>query len=40
MFATGDATSIKVELLIHEAVKDAVVEVYFNSVFGNLHMHF
>src|SRR6266446_1252884 len=40
MFATGDAISIKVELLVHEAVKDAVVEVYFNSVFGNLHTHF
>ena len=40
MFATGDAMSIRVELNVHRRIEDAVVEVYFNSVFGNLHTHF
>lgn len=40
MFATGDAMSIQVELNAHRRIEDAVVEVYFNSVFGNLHTHF
>jgi len=40
MFATGDAMSIQVELNVHRRIEDAVVEVYFNSVFGNLHTHF
>jgi len=40
MFATGEAMSIQVELMVHRPIKDAVVEVYFNSVFGNLHTHF
>jgi lipopolysaccharide transport system ATP-binding protein len=38
--ATGDAMSIRVELMVHRRIEDAVVEVYFNSVFGNLHTHF
>jgi lipopolysaccharide transport system ATP-binding protein len=40
MFATGDAISIQVELIVHRPIENAVVEVYFNSVFGNLHTHF
>src|SRR5690349_12616300 len=40
MFATGDAMSMQVELMVHRRIDDAVVEVYFNSVFGNLHTHF
>lgn len=40
MFATGDAMSIQIELIVHRPVQDVVVEVYFNSVFGNLHTHF
>src|SRR5689334_16184238 len=40
MFATGDAMSIQIELIAHRPIKNAVVEVYFNSVFGNLHTHF
>ncbi|HEX6717033.1 MAG TPA: Wzt carbohydrate-binding domain-containing protein, partial [Pyrinomonadaceae bacterium] len=40
MFATGDALSIRIELMVHRPIKDAVVDVYFNSVFGNLHTHF
>jgi lipopolysaccharide transport system ATP-binding protein len=40
MFTTGDAMSIQIELMVHQPIKDAVVEVYFNSVFGNLHTHF
>jgi ABC-type methionine transport system ATPase subunit len=40
MFATGDAMSIRVELIVERRIEDAVVEVYFNSVFGNLHTHF
>jgi ABC-type polysaccharide/polyol phosphate transport system ATPase subunit len=40
MFATGDAMSIQLELVVHRRIEDAVVEVYFNSVFGNLHTHF
>ncbi len=40
MLATGDALSIQIEMIVHRPIKDAVVEVYFNSVFGNLHTHF
>ena len=40
MFATGDALSIRIELMVHRPIKDAIVDVYFNSVFGNLHTHF
>jgi lipopolysaccharide transport system ATP-binding protein len=40
MFATGEALSIQIELIVHRPIKDAVVEIYFNSVFGNLHTHF
>ena len=38
--ATGDAITAEVEYTVHEPVKDAVIEVYFYSVFGNLHCHF
>jgi lipopolysaccharide transport system ATP-binding protein len=40
MFATGDAARVEVELMVHEPVKDAMVEVYFYSIFGNIHSHF
>src|SRR5689334_15731016 len=40
MFTTGEAMSIQIELMVHRPIQDAVVEVYFNSVFGNLHTHF
>jgi lipopolysaccharide transport system ATP-binding protein len=40
MFATGDEARVEVEYIAHELVEDAVVEVYFYSVFGNLHTHF
>ena len=40
MFATGDKMSIQVELNVHRRIEDAIVEIYFNSVFGNLHTHF
>jgi len=38
--STGDPIRTEVEYLVHEPVKDAVIEVYFVSVFGNLHSHF
>ena len=37
---TGDAIRVEVEYIVHERVTDAVVEVYFYSIFGNLHCHF
>lgn len=37
---TGDAIRAEVEYTVHEPVKDAVIELYFYSVFGNLHCHF
>jgi ABC-type polysaccharide/polyol phosphate transport system ATPase subunit len=40
MFATGDAARVEVELMVHEPVEDALVEVYFYSIFGNIHSHF
>jgi lipopolysaccharide transport system ATP-binding protein len=40
MFATGDAARAEVELLVHQPVEDAMVEVYFYSIFGNIHSHF
>src|SRR6267142_6430973 len=38
--STGDPIRTEVEYIVHEPVKDAVIEVYFVSVFGNLHSHF
>lgn len=40
MFATGDEAKIEVEYIAHEPVEDAVIEIYFYSIFGNLHSHF
>jgi homopolymeric O-antigen transport system ATP-binding protein len=40
MFATGDAARAEVEFIVHEPIKDALVELYFYSIFGNLHSHF
>jgi len=38
--ATGDAMRAEVEYKVHEPVADAVIELYFYSIFGNLHCHF
>jgi ABC-type polysaccharide/polyol phosphate transport system ATPase subunit len=40
IFATGDAARVEVEYLAHELVKDVLIEIYFYSIFGNLHTHF
>jgi lipopolysaccharide transport system ATP-binding protein len=40
MFSTGDSVRAELELTVREAVADAIVEVYFYSVFGTLHTHF
>ena len=40
MFATGDEVRVEVEFVAYERVEDAVVEVYFYSMFHNLHSHF
>ena len=39
-FATGDEARAEVEFIAHESVEDVLVEVYFYSIFGNLHTHF
>jgi len=39
-FATGDAARVEVEYVAHEQVKDALIEIYFYSMFNNLHTHF
>lgn len=40
MFATGDEVRVEVEFIASETVEDALVEVYFYSIFHNLHSHF
>jgi lipopolysaccharide transport system ATP-binding protein len=40
MFATGDEARVEVELEVHQPVEDAMIEVYFYSIFGNIHSHF
>jgi ABC-type polysaccharide/polyol phosphate transport system ATPase subunit len=40
MFAAGDPVRVEVEYVAHEPLQDAVIGVYFYSVFGNLHCHF
>jgi len=40
MFPAGAPLRVVVEYVAHEPVKDAAIEVYFYSVFGNLHSHF
>jgi len=34
------AARVEVELEVHEPVEDAMIEVYFYSIFGNIHSHF
>jgi ABC-type polysaccharide/polyol phosphate transport system ATPase subunit len=38
--ATGDPIRVEVAYQANELVPDAVVELYFYSIFGNLHSHF
>lgn len=38
-FATGGPFRMMIEFTAHERLEDVVVEVYFYSVFGNLHTH-
>lgn len=40
MFATGDAARVEVELMVNSPIEDVLVEVYFYSIFGNIHSHF
>ncbi|MEP6703713.1 MAG: ABC transporter ATP-binding protein [Acidobacteriota bacterium] len=40
MFATGDEARVEVEYVVHEPLDDGVIEIYFYSMFGNLHTHF
>ena len=40
IFATGDPARIVVEYVAHQPVKDVLFEIYFYSIFGNLHTHF
>jgi ABC-type polysaccharide/polyol phosphate transport system ATPase subunit len=39
-FATGDEGRVEVEYMVHQPLEDAVIEVFFYSIFGNLHSHF
>jgi homopolymeric O-antigen transport system ATP-binding protein len=39
-FQTGDSLRAVVEYKVTEPIQDAVLEVYFYSVFGNMHSHF
>jgi len=39
-FRTGDSLRAVVEFEVSEPIGDAVIEVYFYSVFGNMHSHF
>ncbi len=40
MFATGEEARIEVEYVVNEPLDDVVIEIYFYSIFGNLHSHF
>lgn len=40
MFAAGDPVTVAIEYLAHRPLQDVAIEVYFYSVFGNLHGHF
>ena len=40
MFPAGDPIRVAVEYVAHVPLKDVAIEVYFYSVFGNLHCHF
>jgi lipopolysaccharide transport system ATP-binding protein len=39
-FRTGDSLRAVVEYKVTEPIPDAVIELYFYSVFGNMHSHF
>ncbi len=40
MFPAGDPVRVEVDYMVHAPLQDVVIEVYFYSVFGNLHCHF
>jgi lipopolysaccharide transport system ATP-binding protein len=40
MFPAGDPVRVEVEYMAHAPLRDVAIEVYFYSVFGNLHCHF
>jgi hypothetical protein len=39
-FSTGTPFRVAIDFLAHTRIEDVVLEVYFYSVFGNLHTHF
>ncbi|HEY6181554.1 MAG TPA: ABC transporter ATP-binding protein [Terriglobales bacterium] len=39
-FSTGNPFRVTIEFVAHSRLEDVLVEVYFYSVFGNLHTHF
>jgi ABC-type polysaccharide/polyol phosphate transport system ATPase subunit len=39
-FATGDQVRAEVKFIVHEPVEDALIEIYFYSIFQNIHTHF
>jgi len=39
-FSTGNPFRMAVEFVAHNPLEDVIVDVYFYSVFGNLHTHF
>jgi hypothetical protein len=38
-FSTGNPFRMTVEYLVHSDLEDVILDVYFYSVFGNLHTH-
>jgi hypothetical protein len=38
--ATGDPIRAQVQYVAHQPIPDALIELYFVSMFGNLHTHF
>ena len=40
MFPAGDPVKVEVEYVAHSPLHDVAIEVYFYSVYGNLHCHF
>jgi len=38
-FSTGNPFRMTVEYVVHSKVEDVIMDVYFYSVFGNLHTH-
>jgi ABC-type polysaccharide/polyol phosphate transport system ATPase subunit len=40
MFPAGDPVRVEVEYMAHAPLRDVAIEIYFYSVFGNLHCHF